>query len=64
MNNDITVLTENDPEMMIKEMEDAVNTMTFDAEKHIYHIRGIQCSFSSTGLVAQFFPKFDMIKVI
>lgn len=38
--------------------------ITFDAENHIYHIRGIQCTFSSTGLVAQFFPKFDMIKVI
>ena len=38
MNNDITVLTENDPEMMIKEMEDAVNTMTFDAEKHAHAI--------------------------
>lgn len=38
--------------------------ITFDPEKHIYHIKGIECFASSTGLVSMFFPKFDATKVV
>ena len=34
--------------------------ITFDAANHIYHIDGIQCNTSVTGVVAKFFPKFDI----
>ena len=39
MNNNIAaILVGNDPEIMVKDMEDAVNTMTFDAEKHAHDV--------------------------
>jgi len=34
--------------------------ITFDAASHIYHIDGIQCNTSVTGVVTKFFPKFDI----
>lgn len=38
--------------------------ITFDPEKHIYHIDDRECFASSTGLVSMFFPKFDAAKVV
>lgn len=40
------------------------NRITFDPGKHIYHIDGIKCSTSVTGLIERFFPKFDVDRTI
>jgi hypothetical protein len=38
--------------------------ISFDAASHVYHIDGVECHTSATGLVGKFFSKFDVDKTI
>jgi hypothetical protein len=38
--------------------------ISFDSATHIYHVDGVECYTSATGLVGKFFSKFDADKTI